>query len=148
MKKMNEHIVLRTGSTAVREAESKLRKMLRHLRLSDSEEHNLLVASSEAVNNAVSHGNKNNHSKKISLDVGYLNGEVSVSVEDEGGGFNPDALPDPLSPENLLKPSGRGILIMKSLMDDVDFQFTPYGTRTILKLKINRQGKNKSSADG
>ncbi|HQT92945.1 MAG TPA: ATP-binding protein, partial [Candidatus Kryptobacter bacterium] len=57
-------------------------------------------------------------------------------VEDEGGGFNPDSIPDPLLPENLLKPSGRGIHIIRSLMDQVDFEFTSRGTKVIMRLKI------------
>ncbi len=147
MAQFNEHIVIRTRSTSVREAETRLKSVLRKLRLSDSEEHDLLVASSEAVNNAVSHGNKNNQTKNVTVDVGYVENEVTVSVEDEGGGFNPDSLPDPLSPENLLKPSGRGILIMKSLMDTVDFEFTSRGTRTVLKKKIHQRREHEKVSD-
>lgn len=75
------------------------------------------------------------------LDVDCSDDEITVAVEDEGRGFNPEELPDPLLPENLLKPSGRGIHIMKSLMDSVSFEFTRQGTKAIMKLKV---GKNKA----
>ena len=136
MNEMHEHIVVKSDSNALKEAEGKLKALLERLNLSDSDEHNLLVATSEAVNNAISHGNRNDPSKNVTLDVHYTEDEVLVTVEDEGGGFNPESVPDPLAPENLLKPSGRGIHIMKSLMNKVDFTFTRSGTRITMRLKI------------
>lgn len=136
MNELHEHIVIKSGSDALKESEQRLKAVFGGLKLSDSQEHNLLVAVSEAVNNAVSHGNKNDPEKKVTLDLDYKDGEIVVTVEDEGGGFNPDKLPDPLAPENLLKPSGRGIHIMRSLMDKVDFAFTRQGTKTTLRMKV------------
>ncbi len=136
MNELHEHIVVKSGTNALKEAEGKLKAILDKLHVSDSEEHNLLVATSEAINNAISHGNKNDPSKSVTLDVDCTGAEVVVTIEDEGGGFNPSAVPDPLAPENLLKPSGRGIHIMKSLMDKVDFTFTHHGTRITMRLKI------------
>jgi serine/threonine-protein kinase RsbW len=72
----------------------------------------------------------------VTLDIECSGGEVVVTIEDEGGGFNPNSIPDPLAPENLLKPSGRGIHIMKSLMDKVDFTITHHGTRITMHLRI------------
>ena len=136
MNELHEHIVVKSGSNALKEAEGKLKEILDALNLSDSEEHNLLVATSEAINNAISHGNKNDPSKNVTLEINCTGVEVAITVEDEGGGFNPSTVPDPLAPENLLKPSGRGIHIMKSLMDKVDFTFTRHGTRITMRLKI------------
>lgn len=136
MNALHRHIVVKSKSNALKEAEDKLKNVIGKLNLSESEEHNLLVAASEAVNNAISHGNKNDPDKRVVLDVDYEGREVVVTVEDEGRGFNPDELPDPLAPENLLKPSGRGIHIMKSLMDKVDFNFTRHGTKIIMRLKV------------
>ncbi len=138
MDELHRHIVIKSKSTEIREAEGKLKAIFDQLDLSESEEHNLLVAASEAVNNAISHGNRNDPAKDVNLDVDYRDHEVIVAVEDQGGGFNPDNLPDPLLPENLLKPSGRGIHIMKSLMDGVEFEFTSHGTRTIIRLKVGK----------
>lgn len=136
MNELHEHIVVKSGSDALKETEHKLKALVGGLMLSESQEHNLLVAVSEAVNNAVSHGNKNDPEKSVTLDVDFEGDEIVVVIEDEGGGFNPENLPDPLAPENLLKPSGRGIHIMKSLMDSVDFAFTRHGTRTIMRMKV------------
>lgn len=136
MNALHRHIVVKSKSNALKEAEDKLKNVIGKLNLSESEEHNLLVAASEAVNNAISHGNKNDPDKRVVLDVDYEGREVVVTVEDEGRGFDPDELPDPLAPENLLKPSGRGIHIMKSLMDKVDFNFTRHGTKIIMRLKV------------
>ncbi len=138
MDEMHKHIIVKSKSTEIRAAEGKLKKILGSIDLTESEQHNLLVAASEAVNNAISHGNKGDPSKKVNVDVDYRDHEVVISVEDEGGGFNPDELPDPLLPENLLKTSGRGIHIMRSLMDAVEFEFTSRGTRTRLKLKLGK----------
>ncbi len=133
---LHRHIVIKTKNNAIKEAENKLKVILAEIGISETEEHNFLVSASEAVNNAVTHGNKNDPAKKVVLDLNYADRVITLSVEDEGGGFNPEGLPDPLLPENLLKPSGRGIHIMKSLMDSVDFEFTPTGTKTVMKLKV------------
>ncbi|HUI31741.1 MAG TPA: ATP-binding protein [Candidatus Acidoferrales bacterium] len=135
---LHEHIVVSSRHSAVKFAEHKLKSVLDRINITASQEHNLLVAASEAVSNAVVHGNKNDPKKKVLLDVNYDEREITVEVQDEGRGFNPTNVPDPLLPENLMKPSGRGIHIMKSLMDKVKFEFTPKGTRTIMKLKLGK----------
>ena len=136
MNELHEHIVIKTRSTAFKEAERKLKVIFKKLNISESATHNLLVIASETVNNAVQHGNKNDPTKNVIIDVDFKNDEITIAVEDEGGGFNPEKLPDPLLPENLLKPSGRGIHIVKSLMDSVEYEFTPHGTRIVMKLKV------------
>ncbi len=136
MRKVREHIVINSNHSSITAAEKKLKSILDKLNLASSQEHNLLVAASEAVHNAVVHGNKSRPDKKVYLDVDYSGHDITLEVQDEGGGFNPVDVPDPLLPENLLKPSGRGIHIMKSLMDTVNFDFTPKGTKTILTLKL------------
>lgn len=141
MPELHKHIVISSGDSSIISAEHKLKSILDKLDLAGSQEHNLLVAASEAVNNAVVHGNKNDPRKKVLLDVDYDDHNITLEVQDEGGGFNPKDLPDPLLPENLLKPNGRGIHIMKSLMDSVSFDFTSKGTKIILQMKV---GKNKS----
>ncbi len=139
MSELHKHIVLKSRNTALREAERKLKAILDTLKLSESDEHNLLVSASEAVNNAITHGNRNDPEKNVTLDIRSTeDSEIIISVEDEGRGFNPDSLPNPLLPENLLKPSGRGIHIIKSLMDGVDFQFTDRGTKITMRLTIGK----------
>ena len=139
MPKVHEHIIIEDKKTAFKKVEGKLEEIFDKLHLSESDKHNLLVSASEAVNNAMVHGNKDHPAKRVTLDVDYENEGITLTVEDEGGGFNPKDLPNPLLPENLLKPSGRGIYIMRSLMDSVVFEFTRHGTKTIMKLKIKNE---------
>ena len=136
MPELHKHIVIKTRKDTIKQAESKLKAALRDVVISDTELHNVLVSASEAVNNAVNHGNRNDSMKNVTVDVDYKDDELTVGVEDEGGGFNPENVPDPLLPENLLKPSGRGIHIIKSLMDTVRFEFGPHGTRIVMTMKV------------
>ncbi len=82
---------------------------------------NILIAVTEAVNNAISHGNKNNPSK--SVQIGFENQEkkITFSVCDEGNGFDYNGLPDPTDPNNIDKVNGRGVFLMKHLADKVEF---------------------------
>jgi serine/threonine-protein kinase RsbW len=82
---------------------------------------NIMIAVTEAVNNAIKHGNQNNSSKNVSLALALEEGVIKFRVEDEGNGFDYEHLPDPTSPENLEKPGGRGIFLMKHLADEVAF---------------------------
>ena len=82
---------------------------------------NIMIAVTEAVNNAIRHGNRGDSSKNVSLGLSLEEGMIKFRVEDEGTGFDFHNLPDPTAPENLEKPGGRGIFLMKHLADEVDF---------------------------
>ena len=94
------------------------------------------IAVSEAVNNAIFHGNGGEETKIVRILFGRENNTLKISVFDQGLGFDPDAVPDPLAEENLLKPSGRGLLVMRSMMDGVEHSFTEKGTEVILSKQI------------
>ena len=85
--------------------------------------HYMSVAVRESVVNAIKHGNKGDPSKAVTVEFDMVPAaapcELVIRVRDHGEGFDPDQLPDPLAPENLLKASGRGIFFMRSFMDDV-----------------------------
>jgi serine/threonine-protein kinase RsbW len=83
---------------------------------------NIMIAVTEAVNNAIKHGNANNKSKNVFLSLSLHKNLIQFIVKDEGSGFNYENLPDPTSPENLEKPGGRGIFLMKHLSDEVNFK--------------------------
>jgi serine/threonine-protein kinase RsbW len=85
---------------------------------------NVLIAVSEAVNNAIQHGNKNNPEAKVEIKVANQDKTFCIQVKDQGPGFSYQDLPDPTAPENLLKDSGRGVFLMKNLADEVEFQNT------------------------
>jgi serine/threonine-protein kinase RsbW len=96
---------------------------------------NILIAITEAVNNAIVHGNKLNPDKTIRVTCKAAPAMISFVVEDEGEGFDFNNLPDPTDPENLEKPSGRGVFLMKHLADDV--RFSEDGRRVELDFAIS-----------
>ena len=83
---------------------------------------NIMIAVTEAVNNAIKHGSKNDTSKNVVLLLSLDDSTIKFRIEDQGDGFNYENLPDPTSPENLEKPGGRGIFLMRHLSDEVDFK--------------------------
>ncbi len=88
-----------------------------------SEEHfgNVLIAVTEAVNNAVRYGNKEDVTKVINLNFTSLKDRLVVTIKDQGDGFDYESLPDPTDPNNLEKLEGRGIFLMKHLSDSISF---------------------------
>jgi serine/threonine-protein kinase RsbW len=83
---------------------------------------NIMIAVTEAVNNAIKHGNSGNNKKNVFLSLTLEESIIKFVVKDEGPGFDYENLPDPTSPENLEKPGGRGIFLMKHLSDEVAFK--------------------------
>lgn len=83
---------------------------------------NILIAITEAVNNAIHHGNKLDPEKMVSLGYGVQGSKLSVLITDEGPGFDYENLPDPTEPENIEKPHGRGVFLMRALADEVAFE--------------------------
>jgi serine/threonine-protein kinase RsbW len=81
----------------------------------------ILVATLEAVNNAITHGNKANPEKLVDVEIEFDNDEIKITVTDEGQGFNPTAIPDPTKPENIEELSGRGVFLMTKLADSISF---------------------------
>lgn len=94
--------------------------------LDDDALHWVSVAVRESVVNAIKHGNKGDESKRVVVEFTPLPthepDQLVISVADEGEGFDPEELADPLAPENILKSSGRGIFLIRSFMDDVQLQ--------------------------
>lgn len=88
------------------------------------EEHygNILIALTEAVNNAIYHGNKQDPEKTVSVQYEADKDRFYFRIEDDGPGFDFENVPDPTSPENLEKPNGRGVFLMKHLSDELTFQ--------------------------
>ena len=83
---------------------------------------NIMIAVTEAVNNAIKHGNSGDRSKNVSLSLNLKDSLIKFVIKDEGSGFDYQNLPDPTEPENLQKIGGRGIFLMKHLSDQVEFK--------------------------
>ena len=109
-------------SENIRMIESFIDNAKEKFHLNDDIYGNIMIAVTEAVNNAIRHGNKSESTKNVTLILTLENGLIKFKVEDEGAGFDFHNLPDPTSPENIEKPGGRGIFLMKHLSDEVDFK--------------------------
>ena len=82
---------------------------------------NIMIAVTESVNNAIVHGNGSEKNKNVSLNLFFDESAIRFTVSDQGDGFEYDDLPDPTAPENLDKPGGRGIFLMRHLCDEVNY---------------------------
>jgi serine/threonine-protein kinase RsbW len=94
------------------------------------------MAVREAMINAVMHGNGYSPDKHVKLSFEQAAGNLVITIKDEGAGMNPDEIPDPLAPENLMKQSGRGIFLMRAFMDDVKFRKLEPGTEITLIKRV------------
>jgi serine/threonine-protein kinase RsbW len=105
------------------------------------------MAVREAMINAVLHGNAYDPAKRVNLTLEQNGKELIVTIIDEGHGFVPEEVPDPLAPENLLKESGRGIFLMRAFMDEVRFRKLNPGTEIILikRLRSNESDRQEAS---
>ena len=96
---------------------------------------NILVAMVEAVNNAILHGNKSNANKNVKVKYEIKDHYITFVVKDEGPGFNIEEVPDPTLSENIEKPNGRGLFLMKNLVDSINFFCN--GAEVELKFRIS-----------
>lgn len=140
-------IILPSAPKEIARVEAFLLSANRSMHLDDGTLYRLLVAVTEAVNNAILHGNESNPSKSVRLQLQYSTKWVTIRVEDEGPGFDATTLPDPLDQRNLLKEHGRGVFLIRSLVDTVEFVTTKGGSAIIMKvnLELLRSGAKSSS---
>jgi serine/threonine-protein kinase RsbW len=119
--------------------------------LDEDARHWVGVAVRESVINAIKHGNAHDERKRVHveftpLDLSEPPPGVVIRVRDEGPGFDPASLPDPLAPENLLKASGRGIFLIRSFMDRMDLRRAPEGGMEVVMVKRVSSGQDTTSA--
>jgi len=118
----------------IKEVEDFTEKVALKTTMLADERDSLAIVVTELVNNAIVHANKKDESKKVEIRYVISAQELLISVLDEGTGFDPNQLDDPRDPENLLKDCGRGIFIVRSLMDEVKFETSESGMKiTIIK---------------
>jgi serine/threonine-protein kinase RsbW len=94
------------------------------------------LSTRESVANAICHGNSLDERKRVDIEFEIHPDRILIQVDDSGFGFDPAGLPDPLDPQNLLKPSGRGLLLIRSLMDEVEFLRSPSGGMRLKMVKM------------
>ena len=107
----------------------------------------MVTAVREAVTNAVIHGNRERPGTGVDVAFELCEGAIRITVADEGEGFDPASLPDPVSKEHLLDASGRGVYLMNQLMDEVTYSFPDSGGTTLVMVKRVRD-EQEASADG
>jgi len=118
----------------------------RGIGLDEDSSHWVSVAIRESVINAIKHGNRNDSSKHVFIEFETATTDVpelTIRVRDQGEGFDPETVADPLAPENLLKSSGRGIFLIRNFMDDVRLQRAPQGG-----MEIRMVNRVQAAADG
>jgi len=112
---------------------------LKSCHFEDREIFGIRLALEEALVNAIKHGNRLHREKKVQIELHVRHDRIEIGIADEGPGFNPGLVADPLSAENLERPSGRGLFLMRHYMSEVTYH--PPGNRlTMSKARINGNG--------
>lgn len=141
------HVAIGSRFENIELVQSVLRDSLQQLGLDEDAQHWVDIAVREAVANAIKHGNSQDPGKQVQIDLAIEEGALVIRVQDEGEGFDPGGVHDPLAPENLLRPNGRGIFYMKSFMDDIQYGPRP-GGGTVVTLRKRIAGSQPDPARG
>ncbi|MCI4669314.1 MAG: ATP-binding protein [Bacteroidia bacterium] len=121
-KLLYKQLILPSSPDVIHDIEAVIDEIKSTLEFKEDVYGNVMVAVTEAVNNAVFHGNKSDLDKKVYVDFEIINSyRLVVRVKDEGPGFDPKELPDPTSPENIANIGGRGVFLMEQLSDELKF---------------------------
>jgi len=134
IKKKNE-ISIPSSLDYLKDVDSFVEKKLKRMGLNESQLADVAISVTEAVTNAVVHGNKGDPNKRVWVNLEIKPDEVVITVKDQGKGFDPSAIPCPVEEENILRKVGRGIFILRSLMDQVDYIFEPQGGTLVRMIK-------------
>jgi anti-sigma regulatory factor (Ser/Thr protein kinase) len=133
--KLNSHVhelIISSDLDNLKKVEKFCQKICHTVGFSDEQCDNMAIALTELAINAIMHGNKEDKRKKVTIHSVFKDDRIEVSISDEGGGFDPDKLPNPTNPQNIWKEHGRGIFLVQNLIDEVIFQKTGEGMKIIL----------------
>jgi serine/threonine-protein kinase RsbW len=114
-------------------------KILRQTSFSDDDIDSIAISITEIISNAILHGNKGDKNKKVDISFQLESDAIIISVKDEGPGFDINNIDNPIEPQNLLKDSGRGVFIVKALMDKIEFEAKNNGLTVIMMKKIKNK---------
>jgi serine/threonine-protein kinase RsbW len=133
---------LRLNSTmeSVAEIEAAAEKLAKEAGLEDEERFHVTMAAREAAVNAVLHGNEYDPAKQVTASFENTGSALVITIADQGKGLDPDTLPDPLAPENLLRGTGRGIFLIRAFVDEVHFRQLHPGTELTLVKHLTSAG--------
>ena len=128
---------LESSLDSVNKAEEEATKMAMKSGFDEDEAGRISMAVREATVNAVLHGNHYDPNKRVAVSFENTGSELVITIKDQGIGLEPENVPDPLAPENLLKQSGRGIFLIRAFMDEVRFRKLDPGTEITLIKKVH-----------
>lgn len=126
-------MIIKSNPESLRLVEKFVDEISEELGLSDEVYGNVLIATLEAANNAIIHGNKKQEELNVEIFMEEDTNGITLTIKDFGTGFNPSEIPDPTSPENLEKTNGRGVFLMSRLSDNIEF----LENGTLVKLSFN-----------
>ena len=136
-------MTLESELSSVDPVETKAEQLAREAGFDDDTSSQIAMVAREACINAILHGNKRDPAKKVQVNFELNDEALRISIADEGPGLDPDSIPDPLAPENILRSSGRGIFLMRAIMDEVHFHQLDPGTEIEM---IKHRAKKELSA--
>ena len=128
-------LVLPSHIEAVADAAAAMTDFLRNCGVSEELSFGIEMAVRESVTNAMVHGNQEDESKSVEVIFNCHDNELEIEVRDQGEGFDPAKVPDPTNAENLLKTSGRGIFLMRTFMDEIEWRNRPEGGTAVRMTK-------------
>jgi serine/threonine-protein kinase RsbW len=130
---MRKEMNIKSSIENLRLIEKFVDEISEELKLSEEVYGNLMLATLEAVNNAIVHGNKLQENLEVEIQLDKGEKEISLTVTDQGPGFDYKNIPDPTAPENIEKVSGRGVFLMEKLSDKIEF----FRNGAMVKLSFN-----------
>ena len=135
MTEQTTRLVLPSHIEAVADAATALTDFVKNCGASEEAGFGIEMAVREAVTNAMVHGNQEDEAKSVEVIFNCHGNELEVEVRDEGSGFDPASVPDPTDPANLMKTSGRGIFLMRTFMDEIEWRPRPEGGTVVRMTK-------------
>ncbi|MDZ7715950.1 MAG: ATP-binding protein [Balneolaceae bacterium] len=131
----SKELILKSEFDEVQKLEGYINELQEWLDFNDNEYSRIMLTLSEAATNAIIHGNKEDPSKKVYINSSADSGTLKISVKDEGAGFNPDEIKNPLKKENLLNEGGRGVYLIEEYADKLSFN--KKGNELQMTFKLN-----------
>ena len=135
MTEQTTRLVLPSHIEAVGDVDAAVTHLVQSCGIGEAAAFGIDMAVREAVTNAMVHGNQEDETKSVEVIFNCMGNALEIEVKDQGEGFDPTAVPDPTDPVNILKTSGRGIFLMRSFMDEVEWSARPEGGTTVRMLK-------------
>ena len=139
---------LESELSSVDPVEAKAEQLAREAGFDEDSASQIAMVVREAVINAILHGNKTDPAKQVRVSFELNDEALKIRIADEGPGLDPDTVPDPLAPENILRSSGRGIFLMRAIMDEVHFhQLNPGTEIEMIKHRVKKELQHEHEVD-